>query len=96
VERGCGDGFTDRFPGSGMGEFCDDGADGDPNDGCNDECTRPCGGGVPPCDDRDPCNGVETCVEGMCETQRGLEDGTPCSTLTISEGVCQGLRCVAM
>ncbi|MBZ0120010.1 MAG: hypothetical protein K8H88_23680 [Sandaracinaceae bacterium] len=101
--RRCGDSFRDRLPGVAMPEFCDDGANGNPMDGCNDDCTRPCGPGIPTCDDGDPCNGVETCVANLCQTTAQLMPGEGCSTTSIASGTCQlmqptnlgSLRCMA-
>ncbi len=93
--RGCGDGYRDRLPGTTTPEFCDDGADGDPNDGCTDACTRPCGPGLPSCDDRDPCNGTETCESDVCVATAGLSDGAACTTSSVPSGTCEAQRCVA-
>jgi hypothetical protein len=95
VERRCGDRFRDRLPGTSMPEFCDDGANGNPNDGCNDSCTRPCGPGIPTCDNGDPCDGVETCVASFCATAAGQADGMSCTTTAVPSGMCRSQRCVA-
>jgi hypothetical protein len=43
------------------GEDCDDGANGDDDDGCTDECTFTCVADLD-CNDLNACNGNETCV----------------------------------
>ena len=69
----CGDGIVDRDG----GENCDDGNTND-TDACNNACTRACGGAIPSCDDNDPCNGVESCVDGLCDAPPTEPDGTIC------------------
>lgn len=96
VERGCGDGFRDRLPDTTRPEHCDDGANGDPADGCDDMCTRPCGSGLPNCDDDDPCNGMEVCMDGVCRASAGLQDEAACTTPAEEPGTCVAQRCVAM
>jgi cysteine-rich repeat protein len=54
VGAACGNSFVDA------GEDCDDGADGDPDDGCQDDCTFTCVD-ADDCIDTDPCNGTESC-----------------------------------
>ncbi len=49
------------------GEECDDGQNGDPDDGCTDACTFSCHDDTD-CLDEDMCNGDETCSE---ETEEG-------------------------
>jgi hypothetical protein len=50
----CGNNVVDE------GEDCDDGRNGDPDDGCTDECTFSCENAAD-CDDNEICNGDETC-----------------------------------
>lgn len=91
VTKECGDGFVDRTE----REYCDDGND-NPDDGCNNMCTRSC---VPPapanCDDGDACNGMEVCgmVMGVCRTGPPADDGTACMAGG-SPGTCQAGACV--
>src|SRR6185295_12070555 len=64
---------------------CDD---HDPRDGVEDCVNRTCVPGVPPCDDGNPCNGVETddTVNGGCipGTPPSCDDGDPCTADTCS------------
>ena len=98
VMRGCGDGFLDRE--SMPPEDCDDG-NADPDDGCNNDCTRSCAPPAPAnCADNDPCNGEEACADVggmmMCRvTGRPLADGSECTTRAGAPGVCRSQRCVA-
>lgn len=55
VAPGCGNGTVDE------GEQCDDGRNGDDDDGCRDDCTWTCEADGA-CDDGDVCNGAERCV----------------------------------
>ncbi|MCZ7685999.1 MAG: putative metal-binding motif-containing protein [Sandaracinaceae bacterium] len=54
VAAGCGNSITEPA------EECDDGANGDDDDGCRDDCTFSCRGDED-CSDADVCTGVETC-----------------------------------
>lgn len=68
----CGDGV---IAGS---EQCDD---GDANGGENARCTTQCQWTCEQdsnCDDQDPCNGAETCVEHACVKGTDEPDGTTC------------------
>jgi hypothetical protein len=72
----CGDGFVRRVPASPSDvEECDDGADGDPDNGCRDDCTFSCH------DDEDCDDGGE-CTSSTCDT---LYFHT-CNTTPASEG----------
>ncbi|MGE0791726.1 MAG: putative metal-binding motif-containing protein [Sandaracinaceae bacterium] len=79
LEPGCGNAVTEP------GESCDDGADGDPDDGCTDTCTFSCIVD-PDCDDSDVCNGNETCdlTTHVCQpaTDLDCDDASPCTTDT--------------
>ncbi len=72
VTAQCGDGDLSD------GEECDDGANGDPDDGCTDGCVYSCHDGTE-CDDGGICNGEEICqtVESgrACESGTWMEDG---------------------
>src|SRR5262249_33684829 len=63
-----------------------------------DPCTTDrCGGGHcthQPCDDGNPCNGVETCAPngGGCVAGAPAPDGTPCGDVSVCNG---GETCVA-
>ncbi len=70
VSASCGNGFVDD------GERCDDGADGDPDDGCRDDCTFSCEADAD-CGDGDACNGDET-----CDGDHRCAAGTPVPMLT--------------
>ncbi len=73
----CGDGVTDNA----QGETCDDGMNGNDDDGCTDDCAATCGADSD-CDDGNVCNGTETCADGVCQvgTARSCDDGLPCTT----------------
>ncbi|MBI5490814.1 MAG: hypothetical protein HY905_26005 [Deltaproteobacteria bacterium] len=59
-------------------EECDDGRNGDPDDGCRDDCTFSCHGD-PDCADRFVCNGAETCgSEHRCVAGTPAPAGTSC------------------
>jgi cysteine-rich repeat protein len=66
-------------------EECDDGNKVD-GDGCQADCTLMCKPGDPlrgdaKCDDRNPCNGVETCTAAkICSKGTPLKDGDSCGT----------------
>lgn len=90
VMRTCGDGYVDRA--ATPPEFCDDGDDTNPDDGCH-MCTRSCAPPAPAnCSDDDPCNGQESCgdVGGMmvCRSTQGLADDTACPGGTCQQGTC--------
>src|SRR5262249_31085095 len=50
-----------------------------------------------PCDDGDPCNGVETCGAGVCHHGDPLPDGTACAAADTCHvaGSCRAGTCVA-
>ncbi len=74
IESRCGDGVLDRR----TGEFCDDGKNGDPGDGCTDTCLTACAADAD-CTDRSRCNGVEQCIDGVCTDGERVQcdDGDP-------------------
>ena len=94
----CGDSFTDVN----VGEECDDGKDGDPDDGCTDECTFSCTVDED-CEDDNICDGRETCTDAMlsgmmvrrCAEGNLAADGTPCAGTTCCSGDCCGAGTVA-
>lgn len=93
VDPGCGNGFVERM--GTLPEYCDDG-NMNPDDGCNNECTRSCVPPAPPnCSDGDVCNGEETCGSalGLCRPAMRAEDGTPCM-VAAAPGTCQAGVCV--
>lgn len=97
VPRVCGDGYVDRT--ATPPEYCDDGND-NPDDGCNNQCTRSCAPPAPAnCDDGNVCNGVEACTTIMdmafCRSTRASDDGDACNTGDGSPGTCQSGACVA-
>ena len=78
VDSLCGDSFLDTGT-----EECDDGRDGDPDDGCTDSCVYSCHSGTD-CDDGEVCNGTETCgpitSDGrVCEAGTDASSGTACN-----------------
>ena len=77
-ESTCGDLYLDEDG----GEECDDGADGDDDDGCTDECTYSCHVDND-CNDGNPCNSEETCedVDGgrACREHEWPGTGTDCN-----------------
>lgn len=82
----CGNGVVDGT------EDCDDGQDGDPDDGCRDDCTFSCEVAAD-CDDGNPCNGSEACDDGSHACVAGVDvaDGTTCGTGM----VCLAGQCMA-
>jgi cysteine-rich repeat protein len=62
------------------GEECDDGRNGDPDDGCTDACLYSCHASSE-CMDADVCNGDETCGPSThrCEAGTPREDGFVCA-----------------
>jgi cysteine-rich repeat protein len=91
VTRECGDGYVDRT--AATPEYCDDGNTVD-TDGCNNACTRSCVAPAPAnCDDRDTCNGTETCTGGLCAASGPATAGTTCMDGTVA-GVCAAGICV--
>jgi cysteine-rich repeat protein len=95
VMRECGDRFVDRS--ATPPEFCDDGND-NPDDGCNNVCTRSCAPPAPAmCSDGNPCNGEETCadVAGMmlCRASMALAEGATCTSAG-GDGTCTDGFCV--
>jgi len=85
----CGNGQVDE------GEECDDGKNGNPDDGCKDNCTFSCHQNAD-CNNGNICDGEETC---NTETHR-CESGTPrqdCSICSPSPNlkICVNNNCVA-
>ncbi len=79
-------------------EKCDDG-NNIPGDGCENDCSFTCEKGTIKgdafCDDKDPCNGVETCSDQhTCEAGPVPADGEPCGMGKICKGgVCGDDTC---
>ncbi|MFH1434401.1 MAG: hypothetical protein ABIJ56_01670 [Pseudomonadota bacterium] len=78
-------------------EECDDGRNGNPDDGCTDECTYSCHDD-PECDDGEMCNGAEACggATHMCRAGAPREDGFVCGRYPRSvcvEGECGASLC---
>ncbi|MCA9606003.1 MAG: putative metal-binding motif-containing protein [Myxococcales bacterium] len=75
-EPGCGNGVVEA------GESCDDGANGDPDDGCKDNCSFSCLVD-PDCDDGNVCTGEERCdmATHVCTAGAVLDcdDGDACT-----------------
>jgi cysteine-rich repeat protein len=75
------------------GEQCDDGNKTD-GDGCDSDCLYSCQADAD-CDDKNPCNGVETCAMTdnggkMCKAANPLADGTDCGAGKIcSSSICR-------
>jgi cysteine-rich repeat protein len=95
VTRECGDGFVDRT--ATPIEYCDDGNE-NPDDGCNNVCTRSCVAPAPAnCDDGNTCNGTETCMAGvgLCRGSAPLADDTECEISAGTSGVCSHGLCIA-
>src|ERR1700733_1043685 len=78
----CGNGVVDP------GEDCDDGASNGGSDPCDTTCHWTCLNDNY-CDDGDPCNGMETCDNHVCDNGTGLADGTSCGTSKI----CLNMAC---
>lgn len=96
VPRTCGDGFVDRA--ATPPEYCDDGND-NPDDGCNNMCTRSCAAPAPAeCGDGDECNGQESCMTIMalafCRSSEALPDDQECEDSSGAPGTCQLGTCV--
>ncbi|MFH1438087.1 MAG: choice-of-anchor Q domain-containing protein [Pseudomonadota bacterium] len=71
IPPNCGDGDVDEDE----GEECDDGRNGDDDDGCTDACRYTCHNNAE-CSDDEPCNGVEKCSgEHTCEDGDPEDDG---------------------
>ena len=90
----CGDGYVDRT--ATPPEYCDDGND-NPDDGCNNMCTRSCAPPAPAeCGDADDCNGQESCMTVMalafCRASGPEPDGTVCDADGVP-GTCDGGEC---
>lgn len=77
----CGDGVLDPEV-----EACDDGNLRD-GDGCERDCTPTCSTGAD-CDDGDPCNGIEACVDGACLPGAPASDGAMCGMDRVCEMAC--------
>lgn len=86
-------GGTDALCGNGKiekGEDCDDGNKA-PGDGCEPDCTFSCSGNAK-CDDKNPCNGTETCdtAKHTCKAGTPLGEGGDCG----GGKVCIGGSCL--
>jgi hypothetical protein len=84
----CGDGFWRSVPASpGDAEECDDGANGDPDDGCRDDCTYSCHSDGD-CDDGSECtaDSCDTMYFHSCYTVPSGE-GSVCGSGDICTGV---------
>ncbi len=91
----CGDGYVDRT--ATPPEYCDDGND-NPDDGCNNMCTRSCAPPAPAeCGDGNSCNGQETCMTVMavafCRASSPAADGTTCDAAG-APGTCRAGACI--
>jgi cysteine-rich repeat protein len=88
----CGDGVVTPP------ELCDDGnminGDGCQND-CSFSCTKGTSQGDAKCDDKDPCNGVETCNDNhACVSGKAPDPGTSCGTGKVCKnGACGDITC---
>ena len=96
VMRTCGDGYVDRT--ATPAEYCDDGND-NPDDGCNNMCTRSCAAPAPAeCGDGNECNGQETCMTVMalafCRASEPLAEDHDCTDAAGTAGTCQAGSCV--
>lgn len=86
----CGDSYID----SAAGEECED-HNLTSGDGCEPStCHFTCSSNEQ-CDDGEPCNGSEMCNIGLHRCQVGLlpADNTPCTSTTVTTGVCRGGMC---
>ncbi|MEZ4373789.1 MAG: hypothetical protein R3B07_23410 [Polyangiaceae bacterium] len=88
VQSECGDGYADEN----NDETCDDGKNGDNDDGCTDECKATCTVDAD-CDDGNPCNGKETCsADNKCELGQAVncDDGNACTadSCVMANGSC--------
>src|SRR6185503_7962011 len=83
----CGNGVLDP------GEQCDDGNTMN-GDGCQADCTFTCLADGQ-CDDRDPCNGTESCTaQHTCLAGTPLSDGASCGAGHICKGqICMAASC---
>ncbi len=84
----CGDVVTDD------GEDCDDGQNGNPVDGCRDDCTFTCSTPTDDCEDVSGDCGVAVCEAGglgqICGVLPADDpplDGNPCTTAACDDGV---------
>jgi len=86
VPAECGNGIIDGD------EECDDGRNGDPDDGCTDECLYSCHDNTE-CLDAELCNGDETCNEDthICRPGTAREDGFVCQREP--RGICLAGQC---
>jgi cysteine-rich repeat protein len=84
----CGDGVVDPS------EQCDDGMNnGTPNDPCTAFCNWRCSADAT-CDDKNPCNGAETCTNHVCAPGTAPADGTSCgSGMLCHGGSCDAAKC---
>lgn len=76
-------------------EQCDDGCNGDDNDGCTNLCTYTCTDDAS-CDDVDVCNGQETCDQTTHSCKPGLqaENGKTCGVgMACINGACTDIKC---
>jgi cysteine-rich repeat protein len=83
----CGNGIVEGT------ESCDDG----PLNGVNDKCTAFCAWACntdATCDDKNACNGAETCTNHQCAPGTPLSDGSDCGGGMICEsGSCGAAKC---
>jgi len=84
----CGDVVTEE------GEDCDDGQNGNPNDGCRDDCTFTCSVPAEHCEDVPGDCGVPVCEIGglgqVCALQPAddpPQDGNPCTQEVCEDGI---------
>jgi cysteine-rich repeat protein len=84
----CGNGFKEGP------ELCDEGAkNGTPGGACQTDCTWTCLNvpGNTQCDDKNPCNGVESCTDAhTCQAGTPIAEGGSCGTGKI----CRSDNCV--
>ena len=90
----CGNGVVEGI------EQCDNGASNGHGAGCESDCTFTCKPGDPlrgdpSCDDKNPCNGSETCkADHTCNKGTALADGASCGGTSVCKGgVCVGAVC---
>jgi cysteine-rich repeat protein len=88
----CGNGFKEGI------ELCDDGAkNGTAGDPCKTDCTWTCLNvpGNTDCDDKNPCNGTETCTDAhTCQNGTPIAEGGTCGAAKICRaGTCADASC---